>query len=414
MLCALCDLCVQRDSFTSSKAVGLRGCRFGFARHPQLAANPFLNRLIDVGVLLRDLVGARAPLAEPFAAVREPRARLFDDAFDDGQIEQVTGPRDAFAVHDVELGFAEGRRDLVLHDLDAGAPADHRVAVLDARSSAVVLPHRRVELHRAAAGRRFGIPEHDADLLAQLFDEDEARLRLRDRAGELAERLRHEARLQTHLRVAHLAFDFRLRHQRRDRVDDDHVDAVRSNEDLDDLQRLFAVVGLRDEQIVDVDAQFLRVRRIERVLRVDERRHAAEFLSLRDDLQRERRFPRRLRSEDFGDAAARHTANAEREVDADSAGRNGVDRLDGAFLTEAHDRALAELLFDLADGQIHGLEFFPVLSFVAFDWRHADSFRWNGLKPVPYRKSGKAGGPFPTGHPVGAGLQAGPVEARPF
>src|SRR2546422_6116031 len=330
--------------FTSSKAFALRrlrspalhGCRFGFARHPQLAANPFLNRLIDVRVLFQELLGVLATLAEPFAAVREPRARLFDDAFVDGQIEQVAGARDAFAVHDVELRFPERWRDLVLHDLDARAATDDGVAVLDARNAADVHPHRRVELQRAAAGRRFGIPEHDADLLAQLVDEDEARLRLRDRAGELAERLRHEARLQTHLRVAHFAFDFRLRHEGRDRVDDDHIDAVRSNEDLDDLQRLFAVVGLRDEQIVDVDAQFLCVRRIERVLRVDERRHAAEFLSLRDDLQRERRFPRRLRSEDFDDAAARHTANAEREVDADSAGRNGVDRLDGAFLTEAH------------------------------------------------------------------------------
>src|SRR3989442_10175773 len=135
MLCALCDLCVQRDSFTSSKAVALHGCRFGFARHPQLAANPFLNRLIDVRVLFQELLGVLATLAEPFAAVREPRARLFDDPFVDGQIEQVAGARDAFAVHDVELRFPERRRDLVLHDFAAMAATDDGVDALVARYS---------------------------------------------------------------------------------------------------------------------------------------------------------------------------------------------------------------------------------------------------------------------------------------
>ena len=55
-------------------------------------------------------------------------------------------------------------------------------------------------------------------------------------------------------------------------------------------------------------------------------------------------LPGRLRSEDFNDAAARHAADAERVVDADGPGGDGIDRLDGAFLAQAHDRALAELL----------------------------------------------------------------------
>ena len=152
----------------------------------------------------------------------------------------------------------------------------------------------------------------------------EARLRLRDDAGELAQRLRHEPRLQAHLRFAHLAFDFGPRHERRDRVDDDHVDAAGADEHLDDLERLLAVVGLRDEEVVEVDAELLRVLRVERVLGVDERRHAAELLRLRDDLQRQRRLARRLRPEDLDDAAARHAADAERVVDADGAGRRST------------------------------------------------------------------------------------------
>ena len=190
-------------------------------------------------------------------------------------------------------------------------------------------------------------------------------LRLRHGAGELAQRLRHEPRLQAHLRFAHLAFDFGLRHERGDRVDHHDVDAVRADEDLDDFERLLAVVGLRHEQVVDIDAELLRVGRIERVLGVDERRHAAQFLRLGDDLQRQRGFARRLRTEDFDDAAARHAADAEREVDADRAGGDGLDRLNGALLAQAHDGALAELLFNLAEGDVDGLHALAILAVVS-------------------------------------------------
>ena len=39
----------------------------------------------------------------------------------------------------------------------------------------------------------------------------------------------------------------------------------------------------------------------------------------------------------------------------------------GALLAEPHDRALAELLFDLADGQVDGLGAFAVLTLVSFN-----------------------------------------------
>ena len=140
-----------------------------------------------------------------------------------------------------------------------------------------------------------------------------------------------------------------------------------ADEHFDDFERLLAVVGLRDQQVVEVDAELLRVGRVERVLGVDERRHAAQLLRLGDDLQRERGLARRLRPEDLDDAAARHAADAERVVDADRAGRDRFDRLNRALLAQAHDRAFAELLFDLADGQFDRLEALAVLTFVAFN-----------------------------------------------
>ena len=148
-----------------------------------------------------------------------------------------------------------GARDLVLHHLHADVRADDVLLVLHRADAADVEPHRRVELERLAAGRRLGVAEHDADLFTQLIDEHHRRLRPRDRARQLAQRLAHEPRLQTHVRVAHVAFDFGLRHERRDRVDHDDVHRAGAHEDLADLERLLTRVGLRDQQRLDVHAQ---------------------------------------------------------------------------------------------------------------------------------------------------------------
>ena len=100
-------------------------------------------------------------------------------------------------------------------------------------------------------------------------------------AGQLAQRLRHQPRLQAHLRIAHFAFDFGVGHQRRNRVDHHDVDAAGAHQHFHDFERLLAVVGLRDQQIVDVDAQLLGVLGVERVFGIDERRHAAQPSALR-------------------------------------------------------------------------------------------------------------------------------------
>src|SRR5437763_8654460 len=139
----------------------------GVAREPELATHTIFDRLRDVGILFQELLRVFAALAEALAAVREPRAAFLDNPFVDADVDEIAVLRDAFAVHHVELGFAEWGRDLVLDDLDARPATHDRVAVLDAGDTADVHAHRRVELQRAAAGGRFGVAEHHADLLAQ-------------------------------------------------------------------------------------------------------------------------------------------------------------------------------------------------------------------------------------------------------
>ena len=171
-----------------------------------------------------------------------------------------------------------------------------------------------------------------------------------DVAGELAQRLAHEPRLQPGQLVAHLAFDFRLGHQRRHRIDDDDVDAARTHQHVGDLQPLLAGVGLRNQQIADVDAELAGVDGIERVLGVDVGGRAAGLLHLRDHLQAQRGLAGRFRTVDLHDAAARQAADAERDVETERTGGHHRQVVGDLGFAHFHDGALAELLFDLGEG----------------------------------------------------------------
>ncbi len=117
-----------------------------------ILADAQLDRLGDVGVFAQEGSRGVLALAEPLVTVGEVRPALSDDAAVDAQVKQVALVRDSLAVHDVELGLLEWRRDLVLDDLDARAVADALGALLERFDAADVHAHRCVELERAATG----------------------------------------------------------------------------------------------------------------------------------------------------------------------------------------------------------------------------------------------------------------------
>src|SRR5690606_13374273 len=243
---------------------------------------------------------------------------------------------------------------LVLDDLHAGAVADRLGALLEGLDPPDVHPDRRVELQRLAARGGLRGAEEDTDLLAQLVDEDRRGARRAQRTGDLAERLRHEARLEADVAVTHLPLDLGLRHERRDRVDDDDVDRARADQHVHDLERLLAGVRLGDQQRVGVDTQLLGVLRVERVLGVDERGDAPGPLGVGDGVQRDRRLAARLRAVDLDDTPAPEAADAQGDVEGDRTGGDHLDR--GApLVAETHDRPLAELAVDLAERRLEGL-----------------------------------------------------------
>ena len=120
------------------------------------------------------------------------------------------------------------------------------------------------------------------------------------------------------------------------------------------FQSLLARVGLRDEQLVDVDAELRGVRRVHRVLGVDVGGDVARLLRLGHDVERERRLARRLGAEDLDDATARDAADADGRVERERGRRDGRD-VDHLFVAEAHDRTLAEFLFDVRERRLDRL-----------------------------------------------------------
>src|SRR5258708_5851062 len=113
------------------------------------------------------------------------------------------------------------------------------------------------------------------------------------------------------------------------------------------LPRVPAVIGLRDEEVVDVDAQLARVDGIERMLRVDEGRGAAELLRLGDDVQGHGGLATGFRAVDLDHASAREAAYTEGDVERQTTSWGHADGHQHVAAAQAHDGAFAVRLFDL-------------------------------------------------------------------
>ena len=59
--------------------------------------------------------------------------------------------------------------------------------------------------------------------------------------------------MQTGQRIPHLTFKFGARHQGGDTIDHQNIDRARADQRVGDFERLFAGIGLRDQEVVKVD-----------------------------------------------------------------------------------------------------------------------------------------------------------------
>src|SRR3984957_16042644 len=256
----------------------------------RIFANGALDPVGHLRIRLQERLGVFPALPKPYAVERKPSARLFNQAGLDAKVDQFADLGHAFSIHDVELNLLERRRDLVLDHLDPSLVADHLLALLDRTDAANVQADGRVKLERIAARCRLRRAVHDPDLHANLIDEDHHGVGAGDRGGQLTQRLAHQPRLQSWLRIAHFAFDLGPWRQRRDRVDDQYVDRTRTHEGVSDFERLLACIRLGNQEVVEIDAKLARIDGIKRMFSVDKGANAAFLLRFRDHMQSQRRL----------------------------------------------------------------------------------------------------------------------------
>src|SRR5947209_14863269 len=163
-------------AFTRRCLDGGDGCRFR-AEGGDALPNLALQLLPDVRVLAQEILRVLAPLAESRRAVVEPGATLFDESHLETDVDQTAFTGDAGVVHMIEFDLTKRRSNLVLHDLHANSVPDHVASLLDGIDASNVKAYGGVKLQRPAARSGFGIPEHDANLLTKLVDEDDRRFR---------------------------------------------------------------------------------------------------------------------------------------------------------------------------------------------------------------------------------------------
>src|SRR5580700_8421728 len=152
--------------------------------------------------------------------------------------------------------------------------------------------------------------------------------------------------------VAHFAFEFGARHEGRDRIDDEHVDGARADQRVRDLERLLAGIGLRNQQIVNIDAEFAGIGRVECVLGIDEGAGAAAALRFSNDMQGERCLAGALWPVNLDNPPARQPADAERDVETQRSGRYDLGIGGCLARSELHDRTLAESAFYLPERRV--------------------------------------------------------------
>ena len=154
---------------------------------------------------------------------------------------------------------AERRRDLVLDDLHAHPVADRLGAVLERLDPSDVEALGRVELQRPATRLVSGEP-NITPTFSRIWLVNTHRVLGADSGCRRAcASPGTSSGLGARPLISHLPLELDRGRQRRNRVHGDQIDpCARAIRHVDDLERLLSVVGLGDQQFVDVDADPLR------------------------------------------------------------------------------------------------------------------------------------------------------------
>ena len=218
--------------------------------------------------------------------------------------------------------------------------------MLHCADTADIQTHGGVEFQCITASGGFRVAKHYANLHANLVNKHHQRIGVFHITGNFTQRLAHQAGLQTHVGVAHLAFNFRFRYQGGHGIHDNHVHGTGTYQHVGDFQRLLTGIRLGNDQIVHVHTQLFRVIRVQRVLRVHKGTGGAFFLGLGNHAQGQGGFTRGFRAVDFHDPPLRQPANTQGYIQPQRTGGDGRHAL-ALAIAHAHDGTFAELALNL-------------------------------------------------------------------
>ena len=204
---------------------------------------------------LQPFSGSSFALTDLVALIGVPSTGLVEDIHVSTDIDDFTFAGNALTVDDLEFSLFEGRRNFILNNFHAGFVTQDFIALLDAAGTTNIHTNRGVELECVAAGGCFRRAVNHTDLLTNLVNEDNQSVGLLDAGSELAECLAHQTSLETREGFAHVAFNFRARHQSSYGVDNDEVNGTGANQSVRNFKSLFTAVRLRQEQVVHFNAE---------------------------------------------------------------------------------------------------------------------------------------------------------------
>src|SRR5699024_5417541 len=115
-------------------------------------------------------------------------------------------------------------------------------------------------------------------------------------------------------------------------------------------------VGLRDEEVFEIDPETRGVLDIQGVLGIHKRTDTTDFLHFGNDLQGKRGFTGGFGAVDLDHPAAWQPANAQGDIQPQRARGDGLDAMAAALMFAiTHDRPLAKLPFNLSKGETQPL-----------------------------------------------------------
>ena len=152
--------------------------------------------------------------------------------------------------------------------------------------------------------------------------------------------------------ISHISVDLRLRHQSGHRVHDHYIHSAGANHHLRNLQRLLAVIRLRNIEVINIHADILCIDRIQGMLRVDKTGDPAPFLNLGHHMESHRCFTAGFRAVNLDHTSPRHASQSQGNIQTQRSRGNRFNIHIRTGISQLHHGAFSIRSLNLCQGRV--------------------------------------------------------------